>query len=122
MYLFDVEIPLVWCNILDIALDALECLSHLDAVFCLTLPGGAFRSKWHARLAGERNVEESSVAASIVQLWTNFAISGEPGFGLNAWDKMDPSYVKIDNILQLKKDYTRDYLIALEEFRDGQIP
>ena len=122
MYLFDVEIPLVWCNILDIALDAIECLSHIDAVFCLTLPDGAFRSKWHDCLTGELNVEESSVAASIVQLWTNFAISGEPGMGLNAWDKRDPSYVKIDNIIQLKKDYTREYHIALEEFRDGQIP
>ena len=46
-YLFDVEIPLIFCDIKDIIDDALECLGGLDAIFCLTLPNGAFRSKWH---------------------------------------------------------------------------
>ena len=37
-YLFDVEIPLIFCDIKDIIDDALECLGGLDAIFCLTLP------------------------------------------------------------------------------------
>jgi len=122
MFLFDVEIPLVWCDIGQIAQDALECLSHLDAVFCLTLPNGAFRSRWHDCLTGELNEEETAVSASIAQLWTNFAIHAEPGFGLKAWDRTDPSYVKIDSTVSLKTDYTKEYHIALEEFRDGALP
>jgi carboxylesterase type B len=122
MYLFNVEIPLVWCDIGQIAQDALECLTHLDAVFCLTLPNGAFRSRWHDCLTGELNEEEAAVSASIAQLWTNFAIYGEPGFGLKAWDRTDPTYVKIDSQVSLQTDYTKEYHIALEEFRDGALP
>ena len=120
--LFDLEVPLVFCDIQAIATDALECLSHIDALFCLTLPSGAFRNKWHDCLTGELNEEELQVSGYVAQLWTNFAINGEPGFGLNSWSIDNPWYVKIDKRVELKKDYTKEYHIALEEFRYGAVP
>ena len=122
IYLFDIEIPLVFCNIKDIALDAIECLSHIDAVFCLTLDGGAFRSKWHDCLTGELSAEELQVSANLVQLFANFATTGDPGLGSKPWDREEMSYIKLDKELQIKSDYTKEYHIALNEAREGAVP
>jgi len=122
IYLFDLELPLVFCDLQAIALDAIECLSHIDALFCLTLEGGAFRSKWHDCLTGELSAEELKVSADLVQLFTNFAKTGDPGLGTMPWDREGKSYVKIDRELQIKSDYTRDYHIALDEARQGTVP
>lgn len=122
LYLFDLEIPLIFCNIQAIVDDALECLGHIDALLCLLLPGGAFRSKWHDCLTGELNDEELQVSANIAQLWTNFATSGDPGLGAGAWSRDNPVYIKIDKGLEVRKDYTKEYHIALEEARHGVDP
>ena len=80
-YLFDVDIPLKCCDIKEIIDGALECLGCLDAIFCLTLPNGAFRSKWHNCLNREFSEEELQVSFNTVRAWTNFAAKGYPGFG-----------------------------------------
>ena len=117
-YLFDVEIPLIFCNIEEIINDALECLSGLDAIFCLTLPNGQFRSKWHNCLTGQFSEEELQVSSNTVQAWTNFAARGYPGFGVGPWTTDDPVYLKIDKVNSVQTDFTKEYHIALEEFRN----
>ena len=117
-YLFDVEIPLIFCDIKDIIDDALECLGGLDAIFCLTLPNGAFRSKWHNCLTGEFSEEELQVSSNTVRAWTNFAARGYPGFGVGPWTQENPVYLKIDKVNSVQTDFTKEYHIALEEFRN----
>jgi len=122
LYMFNIELPLVFCNIQEIARDAKECLNHLDALFCLTLPNGKFRKRWHNCLTGVLTDEELKVSAAVSQLWTNFAIYGDPGFGSQPWDKETMSYVHIDKEVSIKQDYTKEYHIALEEAREGIAP
>merc|ERR1719193_2024178 len=54
MYEFNLELPLVLCDI--------EAIVD-DALFCLTLESGKFRSKWHDCLTGRLNAEELQVSA-----------------------------------------------------------
>lgn len=117
-YLFDVEIPLIFCDIEAIINDALECLTGLDAVFCLTLPNGAFRTKWHNCLTGEFSDEELQVSSNTVRAWTNFAAKGYPGFGVGPWTQENPVYLKIDKENTVQTDFTNEYHIALEQFRN----
>jgi len=117
-YLFDVEIPLIFCDIKEIINDALDCLGGLDAVFCLTLPSGAFRTKWHNCLTGQFSEEETQVSSNTVRAWTSFAAKGYPGFGVGPWTEQDPVYLKIDKVNSVERDFTKEYNIALEEFRN----
>jgi hypothetical protein len=116
LYVFDLEIPLIFCDLAAIAADAGDCLADpLNALLCLTSPVGAFRTKWHDCLTGELNAEETGASAILTQLWVNFATRGAPGFGLNAWTKDRPAYIKIETGYTLREDYTKEYHIALEE-------
>jgi carboxylesterase type B len=116
LYVFDLEVPLIFCDLNAIAKDAILCLDDpLNALLCLTSPLGAFRIKWHDCLTGELNEEETEVSAVLTQLWTNFATSGEPGFGLPAWTKKQPAYIKIEADFTIREDYTKEYHVALEE-------
>lgn len=117
-YLFDVEIPLIFCDIKEIINDALDCLGGLDAVFCLTLPNGAFRAKWHNCLTGQFSEEELQVSSNTVRAWTSFAAKGYPGFGVGPWTEQDPVYLKIDKTNSVQRDFSKEYHIALEEFRN----
>jgi carboxylesterase type B len=117
LYVFDLEVPLVFCDLSAIAADAADCLDNgLDALLCLTSPIGNFRTKWQDCLSGKLTAEEEAVSAAMSQLWTNFAVSGEPGFGLPAWSRERPAYVKIDDAgVSIREDYTREYHVALDE-------
>ena len=116
LYVFDLEVPLIFCDLSAIAADAADCLDGgLDALLCLTSPIGQFRTKWQDCLTGELNDEETAVSAYMSQLWTNFATSGEPGFGLPAWSRERPAYVKVEETVSIREDYTREYHVALEE-------
>jgi carboxylesterase type B len=116
IYLFDLEIPLVFCDLSAIAEDATACLSDpLNALVCLTSPVGHFRIKWQDCLTGKLNAEETEVSATINQLWTNFATKGEPGFGLSAWSQDGPTYIKIEADTSIQEDYTKEYHVALDE-------
>ena len=116
IYLFDIELPLVFCDLSAIAMDATVCLEDpLSALLCLTSPIGQFRLKWQDCLTGELNAEEEGVSAIINQLWTNFATTGEPGLGLPAWSQEQPAYIKIEADFEIREDYTKEYHVALDE-------
>ena len=116
LYVFDLEVPLIFCDLSAIALDASFCLDEpLSALLCLTSPTGQFRRKWQHCLTGELNAEETEASAILTQLWVNFAVSGEPGFGLPAWTHNHPAYIKIEADYSIQEDYTKDYHVALDE-------
>ena len=117
-YLFDVKIPLISCDIQEIINYALGCFDGLDAIFCLTLPSGFFRTKWHNCLTGQFSEEELQVSSNTVRAWTNFAARGYPGFGVGPWSQDNPVYLKIDKVNSVQTDYTKEYHIALEQFRN----
>ena len=118
LYLFDAEIPLIFCDIKEIINEALHCLNGLDAVFCLTLPNGEFRAKWHNCLTGKFSEEELQVSSNTVRAWTSFAAKGYPGFGVGPWTVQDPVYLKINKVNSVQRDYSREYHIALEQSRN----
>ena len=51
----------------------------------------------------------------MAQLWTNFAVRGEPGFDLQPWSRYSPSYISIDRSTTIKEDYTDTYHVALDD-------
>jgi len=117
-YMFDVEIPLIFCNLTEIVGDALNCFDGLDAVFCLTLPGGEFRSKWKDCLTGHLTGDDLQVSANVAQTFAGFAARGQPGFGLPPWTQDQPQYLRIDKEMSVESDYTKQYNIALEQSRN----
>ena len=122
LYLFDLEVPLIFCDLSAIAADAARCIEGgLDDILCLTSPIGQFRTTWQDCLTGELNDEETAVSAYVNQLWVNFAVSGEPGLlGLPAWSWARPAYIKIEAEVSLREDYTKEYHIAQDEEANGR--
>eukprot|EP00090_Calanus_glacialis_P005797 TRINITY_DN14495_c0_g1_i1.p1 TRINITY_DN14495_c0_g1~~TRINITY_DN14495_c0_g1_i1.p1 ORF type:complete len:687 (+),score=181.02 TRINITY_DN14495_c0_g1_i1:28-2088(+) len=130
LYLFDAELPLAFCDVGLLSADASACMEDTgnalgdlnNAIACLTSVDGTFRSKWSDCLTGRLNAEELSVSASLAQMWTNFAINGEPGFGLEPWSPEDPWFVSISNTVSIERDYAMYYNIAKEEARSTPAP
>jgi hypothetical protein len=52
------------------------------------------RKKWHGCLTGQLTEEELGVSALLSQIWTNFAINGEPGHGALPWSRDRPYYLR----------------------------
>jgi len=96
----------------------LDCFDGLDAIFCLTLPGGEFRSKWKDCLTGHLTGDDLQVSANVAQTFAGFAARGQPGFGVPPWTKDQPSYLRIDKDMSVESDYTKQYNIALEQSRN----
>jgi len=126
LYLFNAEFPLVFCDVGAVSADAAHCtvdtgnpLEDLNnAISCLTSVDGYFRSKWQDCLTGRLTPEEEKVSANVVQMWTNFAVEGSPGFGLEAWSKEQPVFASIaDSVLIIDEDYETTYNIAKSEGR-----
>jgi len=130
LYLFDAELPLAFCDVSLLSADASACLEDTgnalgdlnNAISCLTSESGTFRSKWSDCLTGRLNAEELTVSANIAQMWTNFAINGEPGFGLEPWSKENPWFVSIKDTMSIESDYAMTYNIAKEEARTTPSP
>jgi len=125
LYLFDAELPLAFCDVGLLSADAGACMEDTgdalgdlnNAIACLTRIDGAFRSKWQGCLTGRLNAEELTVSANLAQLWTNFAINGEPGFGLEPWSQENPWYISISDTLSIEEDYPLTYNVAMEDAR-----
>ena len=49
-------------------------------------------------------------------MWTNFAVGGSPGFNLEPWSLTSPNYISIGQNVSLKKDYTKEYHVAQNDF------
>jgi len=130
LYLFDAELPLVFCDVAQVSADASACMQDTgdplgdltNAIACLTYPDGDFRKKWSDCLTGRLTAEELTVSATLAQMWTNFAISGDPGFGLQPWSKEEPWYVSISDTVSIEQDYETTYNIAKEEARTTPSP
>jgi len=125
LYLFDAELPLAFCDIGLVSADASACMEDTgnalgdlnNAISCLTDVDGPFRSKWSDCMTGRLNAEELAVSATLAQMWTNFAINGQPGFGLEPWSQEDPWYVSISDTVSIERDYAMSYNIAKEDAR-----
>ena len=123
MYLFDIEFPLLFCNIHNLIEDAsTDCLSLVDinvpdsltiALSCLV--NGTFHTKWGDCLTGKLTKEEREVSGMMSQMWTNFAFHGSPGFNLEPWSQADPWYVRITANTSIEVDYTTQYTVANQE-------
>jgi len=130
LYLFDAELPLAFCDSAPLAVDAAACMADTgnvlgdlnNAIACLTNVDGPFRSKWSGCLTGRLTEEELSVSASLAEMWTNFAINGQPGFGLEPWSKEDPWFVSISDTVSIERDYALTYNTGKEEARTTPSP
>ena len=116
IYMFDMELPLLLCDINQLLGDILQCFPSttdclmdptnciLNGVTCITSEDGPVRTKWHNCLTGELTKEEQLVSSYISQIWVNFASTGQPGFGAAPWDTMSPVYTKVSpNIIKYFK-------------------
>merc|ERR1712080_456465 len=56
-------------------------------------------------MGGRLTAKEMEVSGWMAQMWTNFAIEGHPGFGIEPWDKTDPQYLRIDDTVTIQVDY-----------------
>ena len=56
------------------------------------------------------------VSANVVEMWTNFAVGGSPGFSLEPWNLSSPNFASIGTKVTLKKDYTKEYHVAQNNF------
>jgi hypothetical protein len=45
-------------------------------------------------MTGRLTDEELAVSALLAQIWTNFAINGEPGHGALPWTRDHPYYLR----------------------------
>jgi len=125
LYLFDAELPLAFCDIALVSAAATSCLENTgntigdlnNAITCLTNINGAFRSVWQDCLTGRLTEEEMAVSGTLAQMWTNFAVTGDPGYGATPWSKDEPWYVSIGETVSLEQNYELTYNIAMEEAR-----
>lgn len=125
LYLFDAELPLVFCHSGKISADAVACMEDTgnaiadlnNAIACLTSDDGPFRKQWGDCLTGRLSTKEMEISGYMAQMWTNFAIEGHPGFGIEPWSKQDPQYISIDDTVTIQVDYRDTYNIGKEEAR-----
>ena len=118
MYLFDIELPLVLCSVGDFLSDISGCLDegNLEAmVNCTIAEDGPVRSKWQNCLTGQLTEEERGVSANLLQMWTNFAMTGDPGLGAKLWSNEDPWYSRITDVVEIASDYRDEYHIAADQ-------
>jgi len=122
MYIFDMELPVLLCDVpqllTDFTQDLTECLlpENLlpeDLASCIMERPNYI--KWHNCLLGELTPEELNVSATLAQMWTNFATTGNPELGAVPWKSKEPKYLKITDKLELVEDYRREYHIASEQ-------
>ena len=121
MYIFDVELPIILCDAGQLSMDINECLDisgglNLDEMIqCAADPNGPVRSKWQNCLTGRLTEEELAVSANILQMWTNFAINGNPGLGARTWSIEEPWYSRITDVVEIASNYRNEYHIASDE-------
>merc|ERR1712198_557200 len=119
MYIFDMELPVLLCDVpqllTDFTQDLTECLlpENLlpeDLASCIMERPNYI--KWHNCLLGELTPEELNVSATLAQMWTNFATTGNPEFNAVPWKSTEPKYLKITDKLEIVEDYRIEYHIA----------
>merc|ERR1712127_1158975 len=100
LYLFNMEFPLVTCDIgpLDAAIAA--CLNADGLTLNNECIEGEFRDRWHWCITGELTEEEIDVSAIMASMWTQFAAPGDPGYGAKPWSREEPWYSKISTVVE----------------------
>lgn len=83
LYLFDVPLPLVLCNLKDffnaLAAAYVKCVTEVglaEAEKCVTDHDGEFKANWGECVDGHLSDNQLVVSDAMVKAWTNFAISG----------------------------------------------
>ena len=107
LYMFDMELPVVLCDILPLMEDVKQRLPAIEECLvnpitciengaaCITDPDGPVRTKWHNCFTGQLTEEELLVSSYISQMWVDFASTGNPGMGAAPWDTLNPVYTKV---------------------------
>jgi len=114
IYLFNLELPLALCDISLITAGLNECLNFDGITFDMNCIEGEFRDRWHWCITGELTEEENLVSGILASMWTQFAVSGNPGHGAQQWTREDKWYSKITTSVQQAKDYHLSYHFASE--------
>ncbi len=83
------------------------CFSIIVNILCRLY----FRKKWHGCLTGQLTEEELGVSALLSQIWTNFAITGEPGHGALPWSRDRPYYLRCVAFVSYK-------IVYVDQFRN----
>lgn len=122
LYLFDVPLPLVLCNLKDffnaLAAAYVKCVTEVglaEAEKCVTDHDGEFKANWGECVDGHLSDNQLVVSDAMVKAWTNFAISGNPtppGSGLptlNPWRRDAPEYIVFDYPVEVRSDYRKSY-------------
>ena len=107
LYMFDMELPVVLCDILPLMEDVMQCLPAIEECLvnpitciengatCVTDPDGPVRTKWHNCFTGQLTEEELLVSSYISQMWVDFASTGNPGMGAAPWSSGNPVYSQV---------------------------
>ena len=109
MYIFDMELPLMLCDLGSLLADFATCLQepltledcilngpmHKKWEYCLTGNFFALSKSFYDVVLGELTEEETRVSSYLTKMWTSFAVSGHPGFGAKPWSSKNPVYLKV---------------------------
>jgi len=115
MYLFDMELPLVLCDVAQITAAINECLDEDGMTLDIPCIQGPFHDKWLWCVTGELTDEEMAVSEILATMWTNFARTGDPGYGAKQWSRDEPWYSRITTQVEQKLDYRKTYHIAADD-------
>merc|ERR1712150_295304 len=135
MYIFNLDVPLVLCNLQEIMPTFLEtfvkCLLPIPTPErigkCIAQPDSDFMMKHGERVIGTLTDAEKETSESMLKTWTNFAIHGIPNPETNPsdgppaqfieqWTADNPVYMRFGSEgVSVQKDYKLTYNVALDE-------
>lgn len=133
-HLFDLELPLVLCDLKPLALGFasafLSCVTEditqkVDYAECMTRPDNAFISSAGECINGTLTDQDLVTSENMVKAWTSFAINGKPSivsddgdhvFNIDNWSRLNPVYIQFasDGVHE-QSDYKKTFTLANDE-------